>query len=111
MGEGQDIVAHHSLVSGSFHKQEACPGATLDVVTDILEPSALSTEGIASAFRRYDVCGVQIADLDSVAAAHVIVAHAAAGTSCQVHLCNAYTLSLVDSDDRLREALLAADLN
>jgi N-acetylglucosaminyldiphosphoundecaprenol N-acetyl-beta-D-mannosaminyltransferase len=80
-------------------------------VTDILEPSQVSARGADSGVRRYDVCSVPIADLDSLAAAELIVGHAVAGTSCQVHLCNAYTLSLVDRDERLRDALLAADLN
>jgi N-acetylglucosaminyldiphosphoundecaprenol N-acetyl-beta-D-mannosaminyltransferase len=39
------------------------------------------------------------------------VSNAVAGTTLQVHLCNAYTLSLVDLDPTLRMALLEADLN
>jgi N-acetylglucosaminyldiphosphoundecaprenol N-acetyl-beta-D-mannosaminyltransferase len=57
------------------------------------------------------VCNVLIADLDTQDAAELIVRHALARTSCQVHLCNAYTLSLVDRDAQLRSALHAADLN
>lgn len=59
----------------------------------------------------YVVCAVPITALDAEGAAARIVADALSGTSCQVHLCNAYTLSLVDQDPEMREALLAADLN
>jgi N-acetylglucosaminyldiphosphoundecaprenol N-acetyl-beta-D-mannosaminyltransferase len=71
------------------------------MVTDLLDPQLLT----------YSVCGVPIAALDTVRAAAEIVDSAIAEDSLQVHLCNAYTLSLVDSDDRMRAALLAADLN
>ena len=60
---------------------------------------------------RYPVCGVPITGVDVVEAADRVVAAARAGTALQVHLCNAYTLSLVDEDGELRAALLAADLN
>jgi len=70
-------------------------------VTDLLEPALLT----------YPVCGVPIAALDGSRAAAEIVDSAVAGESLQVHLCNAYTLSLVDSDARMRAALLAGDLN
>jgi N-acetylglucosaminyldiphosphoundecaprenol N-acetyl-beta-D-mannosaminyltransferase len=80
-------------------------------VTDTFEPSVVSARAAVSDLRRYDVCSIPIADLDATAAARLIVRHAVAGTSFQVHLCNAYTLSLVDRDPLLREALLAADLN
>jgi N-acetylglucosaminyldiphosphoundecaprenol N-acetyl-beta-D-mannosaminyltransferase len=80
-------------------------------VTDTFEPSLVRAAGGASGVRRYAVCGVPIADLDAPAAAALIVGHAASRTSFQVHLCNAYTLSLVDRDARLREALQGADLN
>lgn len=96
---------------GPFHEQKACRDDTVDAVTDIYEPSLLRGSTSPSGVRRYDVCGVPIADLDALAAAELIVGHAVAGTSYQVHLCNAYTLSLVDSDVRLRESLMAADLN
>jgi N-acetylglucosaminyldiphosphoundecaprenol N-acetyl-beta-D-mannosaminyltransferase len=70
-------------------------------VTDLLHPR----------LRTYPVCGVPIAALDASRAAAQIVDHAVAKESLQVHLCNAYTLSLVDFDDRMRAALLAGDLN
>jgi N-acetylglucosaminyldiphosphoundecaprenol N-acetyl-beta-D-mannosaminyltransferase len=70
-------------------------------VTDVLDPQLLT----------YEVCGVPIAALDTVRAAAEIVDNAVAEDSLQVHLCNAYTLSLVDTDSQMREALLAADLN
>jgi N-acetylglucosaminyldiphosphoundecaprenol N-acetyl-beta-D-mannosaminyltransferase len=70
-------------------------------VTDLLAPQLLT----------YPVCGVPIAALDALRAAAQIVDSAVAEESLQVHLCNAYTLSLVDSDDRMRAALLAGDLN
>jgi N-acetylglucosaminyldiphosphoundecaprenol N-acetyl-beta-D-mannosaminyltransferase len=59
----------------------------------------------------YDVCSVEITATDARGAAARIVDDALAGRSCQVHLCNAYTLSLVDTDDRMRAALVDADLN
>jgi N-acetylglucosaminyldiphosphoundecaprenol N-acetyl-beta-D-mannosaminyltransferase len=59
----------------------------------------------------YAVCAVRIATVDASAAAARIVADAVSHQACEVHLCNAYTLSLVDSDDEMRTALLAADLN
>ena len=80
-------------------------------VTDTFEPSLLDESHIAAGTRGYEVCGVPIADVDALSAAEMIVACAALRTSLQVHLCNAYTLSLVDRDDALRKALLAADLN
>lgn len=61
--------------------------------------------------RTYRVCGVPIAALAPAEAADLIVAAALARRRVEVHLCNAYTLSLVDSDPMLRFALLAADLN
>jgi N-acetylglucosaminyldiphosphoundecaprenol N-acetyl-beta-D-mannosaminyltransferase len=59
----------------------------------------------------YAVCSVPITVLDASGAAVRIVRDAVEGRSCQVHLCNAYTLSLVDRDDQLRTALTHADLN
>jgi N-acetylglucosaminyldiphosphoundecaprenol N-acetyl-beta-D-mannosaminyltransferase len=59
----------------------------------------------------YAVCAVRIATVDASTAAARIVADAVSHQACEVHLCNAYTLSLVDSDDEMRTALLAADLN
>jgi N-acetylglucosaminyldiphosphoundecaprenol N-acetyl-beta-D-mannosaminyltransferase len=55
---------------------------------------------------RYKVAGVPIAALNSHQAALHIVERASAKASLEVHLCNAYTLSLVDRDDRLRDVLL-----
>jgi N-acetylglucosaminyldiphosphoundecaprenol N-acetyl-beta-D-mannosaminyltransferase len=66
---------------------------------------------LADAHATYAVCSVPIAALDSAGAAARIVQDAVEGRSCQVHLCNAFTLSLVDRDDELRAALTAADLN
>lgn len=59
----------------------------------------------------YAVCSVPIAAVDSATAAARIVSDAVSREACEVHLCNAYTLSLVDSDDEMRTALLAGDLN
>lgn len=60
---------------------------------------------------RFPVCGVPIAAVALPDAADRIVDAALGGTSLEVHLCNAFTLSLVDGDAELRAALLAADLN
>ena len=59
----------------------------------------------------YAVCAIPIVALDASGAATRIVRDAVERRSCQVHLCNAYTLSLVDHDDQLRTALTHADLN
>lgn len=59
----------------------------------------------------YLVCGVPITAATPAAAAAAIVAHALERRTFAVHLCNAYTLSLVDRDDRLRAALFAGDMN
>jgi N-acetylglucosaminyldiphosphoundecaprenol N-acetyl-beta-D-mannosaminyltransferase len=59
----------------------------------------------------YEVCGVRIDAIEPRAAAELIARQAAGGKSFQTHLCNAYTLSLVDSDPRLAAALGEADLN
>ena len=59
----------------------------------------------------YTVCAVPITAVDATGAATRIVRDAVEERSCQVHLCNAYTLSLVDQDDELRTALTGADLN
>jgi N-acetylglucosaminyldiphosphoundecaprenol N-acetyl-beta-D-mannosaminyltransferase len=59
----------------------------------------------------YDVCSVPITAVDTSGAATRIVRKAVEQRSCQVHLCNAFTLSLVDQDDELRSALTHADLN
>jgi N-acetylglucosaminyldiphosphoundecaprenol N-acetyl-beta-D-mannosaminyltransferase len=94
-----------------FGEQDPGRDVTVGDVTDTLEPPLVSAPAAVSGLRRYDVCSVPIADLDSTAAAELIVRHAVTRTSCQVHLCNAYTLSLVDRDRLLRDALHAADLN
>lgn len=57
------------------------------------------------------VCGVAIAAVTPERAATLIVEAGAARQHLQVHLCNAYTLSLVDRDPELLEALRDADLN
>jgi N-acetylglucosaminyldiphosphoundecaprenol N-acetyl-beta-D-mannosaminyltransferase len=59
----------------------------------------------------YDVCTVPITVADASRAAGWIVRDALARRACEVHLCNAYTLSLVDQDEQMRSALHAADLN
>jgi N-acetylglucosaminyldiphosphoundecaprenol N-acetyl-beta-D-mannosaminyltransferase len=59
----------------------------------------------------YAVCSVPIAAIDAPGAAALIVREASAGVSCQVHLCNAYTLSLVSRDVQMQRALADADLN
>jgi N-acetylglucosaminyldiphosphoundecaprenol N-acetyl-beta-D-mannosaminyltransferase len=59
----------------------------------------------------YAVCSVPIAAIDAPTAAARIVADALSRVPCEVHLCNAFTLSLVDDDAQMRTALLAADLN
>jgi len=60
---------------------------------------------------RYAVCSVPITAADTSEAGARIVRDAIEGRSCQVHLCNAYTLSLVDRDEELRTALTHAELN
>jgi N-acetylglucosaminyldiphosphoundecaprenol N-acetyl-beta-D-mannosaminyltransferase len=59
----------------------------------------------------YAVCSLPITAVDTTVAATRIVRDAIEGRSCQVHLCNAFTLSLVDQDAELRAALTGADLN
>jgi N-acetylglucosaminyldiphosphoundecaprenol N-acetyl-beta-D-mannosaminyltransferase len=66
---------------------------------------------LQSSPRTYDVCGVPISVSDTATAANRIITSALAGTPLEVHLCNAYTLSLVDRDPRLRAALESGDLN
>jgi N-acetylglucosaminyldiphosphoundecaprenol N-acetyl-beta-D-mannosaminyltransferase len=70
-------------------------------VPDIRQPSVPT----------YAVCSVPIAAVDAATAAARIVSDAVARVPCEVHLCNAFTLSLVDDDEQMRTALLAADLN
>jgi N-acetylglucosaminyldiphosphoundecaprenol N-acetyl-beta-D-mannosaminyltransferase len=64
-----------------------------------------------SSLPHYDVCGIPISALGPAEAAQQIVQAAIARRTLETHLCNAYTLSLVDSDDLLRASLLRADLN
>lgn len=59
----------------------------------------------------YAVCGITIAALSPASAASSILDHALSGCSYEVHLCNAFTLSLVPGDDELQTALDQADLN
>lgn len=73
-----------------------------------MQPTEATTSALAPT---YPVCGIPIAALTSRQAARIIAEAAAAGHPLQVHLCNAFTLSLVDSDEALRHALLAGDLN
>lgn len=61
--------------------------------------------------KTFDVCAVPISTLSATPAAHYLVEEAVAGRRVECHLCNAYTLSLVDGDPELRAALLRADLN
>lgn len=65
----------------------------------------------AASIQRGRVCGVEIAAVTPNQAAALIVEAAVARKALQVHLCNAYTLSLVDRDPELRDALMCADLN
>lgn len=59
----------------------------------------------------YRVCGIEISAMSPATAAASLVNAARERRAMQVHLCNAYTLSLVDSDPKLRSALLQSDLN
>lgn len=59
----------------------------------------------------YSVCGINIAAIEPSAAAEALVERGLSRAAFEVHLCNAYTLALVDSDPTLRSALLRADLN
>lgn len=61
--------------------------------------------------QQYPVCGVRITAATAGEAAEAIVRSALSARPYEVHLCNAYTLSLVDRDPRLREVLDRADLN
>lgn len=61
--------------------------------------------------RTYDVCGIGIAALTPAEAAATLVRAAADDQPFEVHLCNAYTLSLVDRDPRLAASLRRAHLN
>jgi N-acetylglucosaminyldiphosphoundecaprenol N-acetyl-beta-D-mannosaminyltransferase len=98
-------------LSAGFGEQDRPVNVKVGDVTDIFEPPVVASTPAAADVKRYGVCGVPIADVDTQAAAELIVEHAMAGSSYQVHLCNAFTLSLVDRDARLRNALHASDLN
>jgi N-acetylglucosaminyldiphosphoundecaprenol N-acetyl-beta-D-mannosaminyltransferase len=65
----------------------------------------------AADIARFKVCGVDIVAADVTTAARTVVDAARTGSALEAHLCNAFTLSLVDGDRELRQALGAADLN
>lgn len=65
----------------------------------------------ATDVRTYSVCGTRIAALNPLEAAELLVQRTQTAQPFQVHLCNAYTLSLVDDDLALRAALDEGDLN
>jgi N-acetylglucosaminyldiphosphoundecaprenol N-acetyl-beta-D-mannosaminyltransferase len=67
--------------------------------------------GTEALIKTYEVCGIPIAAVTVTQAAEEIVGAADGGRGMEAHLCNAYTLSLVSSDELLRAALLRADLN
>src|SRR5690349_11107700 len=68
-------------------------------------------DAAGGSFATYRVCGIRIAAVSSDAAANRIIGAAVDGVALQVHLCNSYTLSLVDRDSNLRMALGVSDLN
>jgi N-acetylglucosaminyldiphosphoundecaprenol N-acetyl-beta-D-mannosaminyltransferase len=81
-------------------------------VTDTFEtPETVGPTAVPRELRTYSVCHIPIADLDTLEAAKRIVHSAMSRTVFQVHLCNAFTLSLVDRDPLLRDALRDSDLN
>lgn len=59
----------------------------------------------------YSVCGARIAAVRPLEAAQLIVEQTHRHQPYEVHLCNAYTLSLVDDDLELSAALDESDLN
>lgn len=69
------------------------------------------SDGWPESLRTYDVCGLPIAATSPSDAANAIVAACGGPFPFEVHLCNVFTLSLVDSDKELRNALAQADLN
>ena len=75
--------------------------------------ASMSTQhpGRGQRTQTFEVCGVPISTLSADAAADHLVEAAAEGRIVETHLCNAYTLSLVDRDETLRTALLRAQLN
>lgn len=65
----------------------------------------------ASKTKRYVACGVPVDAVTPAEGAGMIVKAAERRVPFEVHLCNAYTLSLVERDGELRSALLRSDLN
>jgi N-acetylglucosaminyldiphosphoundecaprenol N-acetyl-beta-D-mannosaminyltransferase len=63
------------------------------------------------ALTTYGVCGARIAALKPQEAAVLLVKQTQVRQPFQVHLCNVYTLSLVDDDLELAAALNESDLN
>lgn len=59
----------------------------------------------------YGVCGVQIAAVTPDGAVQAVLDAVRGELATQVHLCNAYTLSLAAEDPELSEALQRSDLN
>lgn len=59
----------------------------------------------------YSLCGVPIAVATLASATSMILEAARLGRPLEVHLCNTYTLSLVDGDPRLAAALQESNLN
>lgn len=59
----------------------------------------------------YDVCGIPVTAASLRAATAAIVSAAIRHERLEVHLCNAYTMSLVHGDATLRSALARGDLN
>ena len=59
----------------------------------------------------YQVCGITIAALNLEQAAQTLVQRSLSRGPLEVHLCNAYTLSLVKSDPELTAALHSSGLN
>jgi N-acetylglucosaminyldiphosphoundecaprenol N-acetyl-beta-D-mannosaminyltransferase len=67
-------------------------------------------EGASSPLPRLRCCGVRI-DLHTPSSAASVVLESRAGSARSVHLCNAYTLSLAETDRDFRNVLNAGDLN
>lgn len=75
-------------------------------------PSADTTGSRAIAQpRTYDALGFDITAVTPRAAGELILQYAREGRSRQVHLCNAYTLTLARRDPELARALRSSDLN
>jgi len=71
----------------------------------------LASGSSISATPTKDICGIPIHALGPSDAAAAIVSAARDRLPLAIHLCNAYTLSLVDRDRRLSMALVNSDLN